>query len=291
MTDEERRERRRQAKKRYRVRHRDKCIAYGKAYRAARKKPPAPRPTSKTCPTCLVDKPLHAFSPRKKITGQRPSRGAHGVNRLCRQCRSHLRKPSLINERRKHAEMQAAHIKTCNVCWVTKPFEQFNIRRASTDGRSHTCRACANARTSRWKKNHPTAHAEWYQENRQHKREYWAKWRAANAERARNTYRQWAAAHRGIVNANVVRRDLSKRHATPRWADRLMMRAFYLEAARLTRETGIRHEVDHIVPIRSRLVCGLHVPANLQILTREANQKKGNHLHVVPYSPPSTALR
>ena len=46
----------------------------------------------------------------------------------------------------------------------------------------------------------------------------------------------------------------------------------YAEASRLSQETGIIHEVDHIVP---RKHGGLHHPDNLQILTRDANHKKG----------------
>jgi len=78
------------------------------------------------------------------------------------------------------------------------------------------------------------------------------------------------------IAAQTMKRYAQKIGATPKWADQKTILAFYQEAARLTKATGIRHQVDHIVPILSKMVCGLHVQNNLQILERIENIKKGN---------------
>ena len=62
----------------------------------------------------------------------------------------------------------------------------------------------------------------------------------------------------------------------PSWANTEAINQIYLEARRLTNETGIKHEVDHIIPLNHTLVCGLHCQQNLQILTKQQNQHKTN---------------
>ena len=77
--------------------------------------------------------------------------------------------------------------------------------------------------------------------------------------------------------ANARRRR--NRDATPKWLTeehKKEMRDIYLKAQRLSRETGIMMHVDHIEPISSDEVCGLHVPWNLQILVGEVNVRKSN---------------
>ena len=42
------------------------------------------------------------------------------------------------------------------------------------------------------------------------------------------------------------------------------------------RQEGIDVQVDHIYPLHHPYMCGLHVPANLEIAPRERNRWKGN---------------
>ena len=78
-------------------------------------------------------------------------------------------------------------------------------------------------------------------------------------------------------------RRAAKLNATPSWltkADRLDIAAMYERAATLTAQTGEKHEVDHVVPLRSGVVCGLHVPWNLEVIKAYKNRAKSNSFEV-----------
>ena len=85
---------------------------------------------------------------------------------------------------------------------------------------------------------------------------------------------------KAMHSAYVVERRKKRDRSLPAWADKTKIRAMYLKARQLTVETGIKHEVDHIIPSNHPLVCGLHIETNLQILTEDENIKKSNSFEV-----------
>jgi len=107
------------------------------------------------------------------------------------------------------------------------------------------------------------------------------KYRQANQKKVAAYNRQWRQTNLGKCAAYAGARLARELKATPKWANRMAMQKFYVIANMLMRYTGIDFEVDHIVPLQSRVVCGLHTEANLQILVRTTNRRKSNSFQEV----------
>jgi len=109
-----------------------------------------------------------------------------------------------------------------------------------------------------------------------------ARWRANQYQKNREeriaAAVQWQRDNPDKVNARTARRRAAKLKATPPWVDHDTITAVYIEAAKLTLETGIPHDVDHIVPLQGKTVCGLHVPWNLRAIPAHENRRKSNKL-------------
>jgi 5-methylcytosine-specific restriction endonuclease McrA len=100
-----------------------------------------------------------------------------------------------------------------------------------------------------------------------------------NQERSRAYTQAYQQANPGKMSAKTSKRKAAKLQRTPNWLtkeDYHAIRTLYETAAALTKSTGIKHHVDHIIPLQGRTVSGFHCPTNLQILTQSENCSKNN---------------
>ena len=105
------------------------------------------------------------------------------------------------------------------------------------------------------------------------------KWRTDNKEYHTELIVRWKSKNRHRLNASESSRRASKLQATPSWLtddQKESIITLYEIAKEYELITGEQHHVDHIIPLKGKNVCGLHVPWNLSVIPATANMKKGN---------------
>ena len=150
-----------------------------------------------------------------------------------------------------------------------------------------------NAQMKQYNRDHPENWKNYYKKNKEHlnakrKTYYHANkeeisrkyklWYAKNKEKMRARATDWQKNNPDRSNANCRRYFASKLNATPAWANQFFIKEIYHLAHLRTKIMGFRWHVDHIVPLRSKLVCGLHVENNLQVIPAIQNLKKHNSI-------------
>ena len=106
-----------------------------------------------------------------------------------------------------------------------------------------------------------------------------ARWREENRDKHNASNRNWNAKNQDKKTAAEGKRRAAKMQRTPSWltpSELERIQALYSIAAMFTRETGIEHHIDHILPLQGTTVSGLHVYENLRIITATENLKKSN---------------
>lgn len=169
-------------------------------------------------------------------------------------------------------------MKQCTKCGEQKPLEAFSRRKASKDGLRSECRRCQAAYDNANKGRKAAYMKAWCEANKEQRLAYAKAHYEANKQQKAAYMKDWNEANRPRKTANQRARQAGLATATPMWADRDAIAAIYAEADRLTRETGIPHHVDHIIPLKGNGVCGLHVPWNLRAIPAAENLSKSNRI-------------
>lgn len=170
-----------------------------------------------------------------------------------------------IEERRARCRAYAAKRRATDpaykeriVCWNVDNKDQINEKR------------CARRRLTPEKSRQETR--QWREANPQWSKEYYKK----NVGEFRRRYREWSKRNPGSERLRATKRRSAVQIATPAWANEDAILAVYTKAKRLQEVTGVKYDVDHIVPLRGKAVCGLHWEGNLQVLMASENRRKSN---------------
>lgn len=157
---------------------------------------------------------------------------------------------------------QMMGLKVCTKCKETKQVTDFYRNQVH-------CKACAKTSNKN------------YRELNKHKIRLRKKaYREANKSSIAQKHAIYKRLNAKKINSLNAERAARKLMATPGWLtdlDRVHIELFY-SAAVDQKQYGLNCHVDHIIPLQSKEVCGLHVPWNLQILPASENIKKGNRL-------------
>jgi hypothetical protein len=140
------------------------------------------------------------------------------------------------------------------------------------------------ARVARWRAANPEKVKKHNQDNHERNKAKRnadsRKYRAENPEHMRELSRKWARDNAAKMYQTNAERRAAKKCAIPKWAkdefDAFAVKEMYDLAIRRSQATGIPWHVDHTVPLRSDLVCGLHCKDNLRVITGTENHRKGN---------------
>ena len=160
------------------------------------------------------------------------------------------------------------------------------------------CLDCTIVQSTMWRNANPEKYTAsmriWLENNRELHGTRVRRWQSANKDKVRADAKAWVKANPEKVKAKALRHikkypdaytarsvaSVAKRaKRVPMWLtsdDKWLMSEAYSLAKLRTRMFGFTWEVDHTIPLRGKLVSGLHVPKNLQVIPKQENRNKRN---------------
>ena len=188
-------------------------------------------------------------------------------------------------------------MKTCVKCKISKIESEFYLKSKARDKLTSRCKSCSwlATKSSRsknkekyikdlyeWRKKNPAKVAAiqraWHVNNPIKSRANKAKWSGNNRDKVNSGISKWKKLNTEKVASYNGKRRAVKLSATPQWTNEFFIEEIYDLARRRTalNSGGHKWHVDHIVPLKSDLVCGLHVEHNLQVIPALVNARKHN---------------
>lgn len=187
-----------------------------------------------------------------------------------------------IDQRVVTKEIEGINHSTCATCQILKPFDMFRTRKLSRNGIDSSCKECVReyervARLKNGIRYRERGH-NWVLNNKEKVIESNRKQRSKEGSKEKQSIfkKEWIKKNYAYVQHTNRLREADKLQALPTWADKEKIAKIYQESTELNKNSSQQYHVDHIVPLRSGLVCGLHCEFNLQIITKEENLAKGN---------------
>ena len=107
--------------------------------------------------------------------------------------------------------------------------------------------------------------------------------REKNIEALTEKYKAYYTENYPRMLAKRNKQHADKLDRTPNWLtkdDHWMIEQAYELAALRTKMLGFQWHVDHVLPLRGKLVSGLHTPYNLQVIPAKENLWKGNRVEL-----------
>lgn len=182
--------------------------------------------------------------------------------------------PEILTDRSRGSEMQG----TCSKCGQLQDLAPSNISRRTGQRMYRSwCLPCEKKRKDEWRGLNKAKHNEkcrvWAKENPEKRKSVAKKWNVENKNSMLEAKRLWRKNNLERARSHVNARRKAMRVATPKCLDELeqlwIQEIYHLaQICKLT--------VDHVIPLRHKMVCGLHVPWNLQLLDASSNYSKSN---------------